>query len=200
MLSPISAAINKLLRIEPQQLKAEQSPPSLAQETKQGANQQPSNQTSTSSPQTIPQAQWQVVRMLASSSGLSLGQTQAYSAQALQSPSFRLAGGEGELQLRLQVEGQPHAIRWQVNQGEAQLLSSTLPMALSLALLPTIDQGWRLVAKGFLHHEPLQLMWAPYGNTDKEGATTHSAISLKVWLRTGFIITVIVFSLCYWLF
>ncbi|MGR5065572.1 hypothetical protein [Photobacterium sp. DNB22_13_2] len=198
MLSPISAAINKLLRIEPQQLKTEQFTPP-PQGAKLGAS-TANNRSST--PQPLPQAQWQVVRMLANLAGMSLGQSQAYSAQTLQSPSFRLTGGEGELQLRLQLEGQTHTIRWQVggNQTEPQLLNSTLPPALSLALLPTVDQGWRLVAKGFVHNEPLQLLWSPYGNSGKDGSDADSAISLKVWLRTGFIITVIVFSLCYWLF
>ncbi|WEM43004.1 hypothetical protein PTW35_04150 [Photobacterium sp. DA100] len=198
MLSPISAAIHKLLRIEPQQLKADQFTPPLPQGAKQGASQQPSSPASP--PQILPQAQWQVVRMLASSSAMALGHTSAYSAPTLQSPSFRLAGGEGELQVRVQVEGQPHTLRWQVSQGEVQQLNSTLPTALSLTLLPSVDQGWRLVAKGFLHHEPLQLLWLPYGNSANAGAGVETALSLKVWLRTGLIITVIVFSLCYWLF
>ncbi|KHT62897.1 hypothetical protein RJ45_14745 [Photobacterium gaetbulicola] len=198
MLSPISAAINKLLRIEPQQLKADQFTPSLPQGAKQGASQQPSN--SASPLQILPQAQWQVVRMLASSSAMVLSHTAAYSAPPLQSSSFRLTGGEGELQVRVQVEGQPHILRWQVSQGEVQQLSSTLPAGLSLALLPTVDQGWRLVAKGFLHHEPLQLLWSPYGNSANAGAGMETALSLKIWLRIGLIITVIVFSLCYWLF
>ncbi|PSU32305.1 hypothetical protein [Photobacterium lutimaris] len=198
MLSPISAAINKLLRIEPQQLKAEQFTPPQ-QGAKLGAS---TANTPSSTPQPLPQAQWQVVRMLANLSGMSLGQTHAYTAPTLQSPSFRLAGGEGELQLRLQFEGQPHTVRWQIGQAgaEPQLLNSTLPPALSLALLPTVDQGWRLVAKGVLHNEPLQLLWTPYGNNGKAGSASGSPLSLKVWLRTGFIITVIVFSLCYWLF
>ncbi|PSW08448.1 hypothetical protein C9J01_23985 [Photobacterium rosenbergii] len=198
MLSPISAAINKLLRIEPQQLKAEQFTPPL----QQGPAKPLSNNAQPSTPQTLPQSQWQVVRMLASSSASSLGQTQGYQTPTLQSPSFRLGGGEGELQLRLQLEGQTHTIRWQVGAGqsEPQLLNSTLPAAISLALLPTVDQGWRLVAKGFMHNEPLQLLWSPYGNNAKASGSAHNPVSLKVWLRTGFITTVILFSLFYWLF
>ena len=199
MLSPLSAAINRLLRIEPQQLKAEQFTPP----PQQGTAKPLSNHSQTSTSQTLPQAQWQVVRMLASSSGMSLNQhAQAYNAPTLQSPSFRLIGGEGELQLRLQVEGQVHTVRWQVGggQNEPQLLNSTLPSALSLTLLPTVDQGWRLAAKGILHNEPLQLLWTPYGNSTREGITANNPASMKLWLRTGFIISVLVFSLCYWLF
>ncbi|MBY5947901.1 hypothetical protein [Photobacterium rosenbergii] len=197
MLSPISAALNKLLRIEPQQLKADQFTP-----PQQGPAKPLSNNAQPSTPQTLPQAQWQVVRMLASSSASSLGQPQGYQTPTLQSPSFRLNGGEGELQLRLQLEGQVHTVRWQVGagQGEPQLLNSTLPTALSLALLPTVDQGWRLVAKGFMHNEPLQLLWTPYGNTAKASTSVNTSVSLKVWLRTGFIVTVVFFLVFYWLF
>ena len=197
MLSPISAAIHKLLRIDPQLLKTDPFAPS---HPPQAANQPHTATSNPHSAMTLPQAQWQVVRMLANSSGLSLTQTQAYSFQTLQSPSFRLTGVDGELQLRIQVDGQPHIVRWQVSQGEAQLLNSTLPPALSLALLPTVDQGWRLVAKGFLHNEPLQLLWSPYGNGAKESVSAGSAPSLTVWLRTGFMTTVILLVLCYWLF
>ena len=193
MLSPISAAIHKLLRIEPQQLKAEQfTPPQLPPGSRPAISSNPPPAFN------LPQAQWQVVRMLAASSGLSL--TQTYTPPTLQSPSFMLAGGEGELQLRIQIEGQPHTVRWQVSQGEAQLLSSPLPAALSIALLPSVDQGWRLVAKGMLHSDPLQLLWTPYGNSAQAGPSSAASQSLTVWLRSAFITAVILLVLCYWLF
>ncbi|MGF1702761.1 hypothetical protein L4D09_20915, partial [Photobacterium makurazakiensis] len=189
MLSPISAAIHKLLRIEPQQLKAEQNklPPNQV-----GLLPKPQHQQSNSSSIILPQAQWQVVRLLAAVSNSSgLSQDLVYLSQLQQSQSFKVAGGQGELQLRFHLDGQPHQMRWQINQGEALLLVSTLPAAYSLKLIPTLDQGWRIVADGFLHSEPLQLLWSPVSTTERSRATGLKLTSLYLWIRT-MLITVLI--------
>ncbi|MGF1682687.1 hypothetical protein [Photobacterium minamisatsumaniensis] len=198
MLSPISAAIHKLLRIEPQQLKTEQF---KLPQNQTGLNQQPKNQQNIASSMTLPQAQWQVVRLLASASNnTGLSQDLVYLSQLQQSQSFKVAGGQGELQLRFQLDGQVHQVRWQISQGEVLLLASTLPSTFSLKLLPTFDQGWRIVADGFLHSDPLQLLWSPVSLPDKTHGMGPKATSTYQWLKALLGIGLIMWAVLYWLF
>ncbi len=124
MQSQLPPGIEKLVRVEPQQLKSERQ---LSQPA-QTASHLPTRNSQQQLPgMTMPLAQWQVVRMLYSAHSI----TQTRKDMAYQTPNrataqLTMPTERGILAAKFELDGQPHQLRWQISQGEAVLVSSTL--------------------------------------------------------------------------
>ncbi|MFI3275585.1 hypothetical protein [Vibrio sp.] len=178
--------IEKLARIEPQQLKKEQQlfqPKQTVSHVSllKGQQQLPGL--------TMPLAQWQVVRMIHVPQPLESSDKEVvYRQQQMWSSMLQLPSERGVLSAKFELEGQAHQVRWQIVNGEVVLLTSTLFGEQALKLVPTLSGGWRLVSHGVDMAEPLQLLWMP-------GSLQNNKLILRdtqrIWLKRSFYIIVI---------
>ncbi|GAL14320.1 hypothetical protein JCM19233_5332 [Vibrio astriarenae] len=155
MQSQLPPGIEKLVRIEPQQLKSEQQ---LSQPS-QSASHVPARAGQQQLPHmTMPLAQWQVVRMLYAPQSLHK-ESHYPTSQQRESPTLQFPAERGVLTARFELEGQMHQVRWQVSQGEAVVIASSLANDQLIKLLPSVNGGWRIVTQGVDMADPLQLLW-----------------------------------------
>lgn len=190
MQSQLPPGIEKLVRIEPQQLKSEQQ---LSQPS-QSASHVPARAGQQQLPHmTMPLAQWQVVRMLYPPHSSTAASKEAlYQAQQMVSPTLRMPTESGILTAKFELEGQTHQVRWQIAQGEAVLLASTLASEQALKLIPSISGGWHLVSRGMDMVDPLQLLWGVNNRiTTYPNGNDHSMSWLKRILILTFGVTAI---------
>ncbi|CAM4276963.1 hypothetical protein [Vibrio agarivorans] len=178
MQSQLPPGIEKLVRIEPQQLKSEQQ---LSQPA-QSATHVPARHGQQQLPHlTMPLAQWQVVRMLyPPHSNTATSKDALYQVQQMVSPTLRMPTESGVLTAKFELEGQAHQVRWQITQGETQLLASTLANEQVLKLIPSISGGWHLVSRGLDMVEPLQLLW---GANDRISINSDRDNSHLLWFK-----------------
>ncbi|MGR5166935.1 hypothetical protein ACPV5L_06940 [Vibrio astriarenae] len=167
MQSQLPPGIEKLVRIEPQQLKSEQQ---LSQPS-QSASHVPAKAGQQQLPHlNMPLAQWQVVRMLYAPQ--SMMKEAHYIPQQKISPTLNFPSERGVLTARFELEGQMQQVRWQVNNCEATIMVSTLANHQLFKLLPSVNGGWRIVVNSNDMAEPLQLLWNKnIGNKGSEGET-----------------------------
>ncbi|QIA64530.1 hypothetical protein GT360_13975 [Vibrio astriarenae] len=184
MQSQLPPGIEKLVRIEPQQLKSEQQ---LSQPS-QSASHVPARAGQQQLPHmTMPLAQWQVVRMLyPPHSSTATSKEALYQVQQMVSPTLRMPTENGILTAKFELEGQVHQVRWQIAQGEAVLLASTLASEQALKLIPSISGGWHLVSRGMDMVEPLQLLWGP--NNKLSSYSNDNDFSI-IWLKRILVLT-----------
>ncbi|WP_394242733.1 hypothetical protein [Vibrio astriarenae] len=184
MQSQLPPGIEKLVRIEPQQLKSEQQ---LSQPS-QSASHVPARAGQQQLPHmTMPLAQWQVVRMLyPPHSSTTTSKEALYQVQQMVSPTLRMPTENGILTAKFELEGQVHQVRWQIAQGEAVLLASTLASEQALKLIPSISGGWHLVSRGMDMVDPLQLLW---GANNRLSTYSNDNDASIIWLKRILVLT-----------
>lgn len=180
MQSQLPPGIEKLVRVEPQQLKSERQ---LSQPAQQ-ASHVPARPGQQQLPGLMmPLAQWQVVRMLYAPHSVTTNPREsAYQAPPQSSPSLQFSGERGVLMAKFELDGQVHQLRWQITPGEAILLGASLAHEPLLKLLPSLNGTWRIVANGTDMVDPLQLLWLPIGAVQTSGLTTVPFYQ-QVWFK-----------------
>ncbi|WP_047045930.1 hypothetical protein [Vibrio mexicanus] len=116
MQSQLPPGIEKLVRVEPQQLKSERQ---LSQPA-QTASHLPSRPTQQQLPGfTLPLAQWQVVRMLYSAHSVTpTRKDMAYQTPNRATAQLTMPTDRGILAAKFELDGQPHQLRWQISQAK----------------------------------------------------------------------------------
>lgn len=191
MQSQLPPGIDKLVRIEPAQLKSEQQ---MSQPSKQASHLPTQHQQQQMPTLVMPLAQWQVVRMLYSAQQVTPSRHDLIYQQNQQtSPVLTLPNARGLLTMQFELDGQMHQVRWQLSQGEAVLVGSTLANDHMVKLLPSVGGGWRLITNGLELTQPIQLLWSPIGGDGKSAFVTHEQ---RLWIKRaiwfGIIMTVAV--------
>ncbi|MGF1698121.1 hypothetical protein L4C54_20890 [Vibrio lamellibrachiae] len=186
MQSQLPPGIDKLVRVEPAQLKSEQQ---MSQPSKQPSHLPTQHQQQQMPSLVMPLAQWQVVRMLYSAQQVTPSRHDMVYQQGQQaSPVLQLPSGRGVLMTQFELDGQMHQVRWQVSQGEAVLVASTLANDQMIKLLPSVGGGWRLVTNGLELSQPMQLLWSPIGS---DGYSTFANREQKLWVKRAIWIGII---------
>ncbi|MCK6263348.1 hypothetical protein KP803_08655 [Vibrio sp. ZSDE26] len=178
MQSQLPPGIEKLVRVEPTQLKSEQQ---MSQPSKQASHLPTAHQQQQMPSLVMPLAQWQVIRMLYSAQPVTSSRhDMAYQQGQQTTPVLTLPQGRGVLMAQFELDGQTHQVRWQISQGEAVLVASTLANDQMIKLLPSVGGGWRIVTNGLELAQPVQLLWSPLGG---EGYNPIASQEQRLWVK-----------------
>ncbi len=174
MQSQLPPGIDKLAQVPPSLLKSEhqQSQPANSAvhlPVKSTQQQLPTLQ--------MPLLQWQVVRMLYAPHTTTAMRSESPYSQLAQSSPILLLGEHGVLEAKVMIDNQLQQIRWQIQQGEAVVIQSSLPKEIELLLLPTLHGGWRMIVNNGEVNEPLQLLW----RLDHYDPTRHGLHRIRWW-------------------